>query len=85
MGKPKIAMMAAFCWALAAMAAKKVNTRLKLNPPANTNSKNDQKENPGFPKNKVNTKNAALLITSISTALNSNLERINCWGLAMEW
>ncbi len=35
-GKPRIAMIAAFCCALAAMAARKVNTRLKLQPPKKT-------------------------------------------------
>lgn len=32
-GKPMIAINAALCWARAAMAAKKVNTKLKLTPP----------------------------------------------------
>ena len=33
-GKPRMAINAAFCWALAAIADKKVNTRLRLTPPS---------------------------------------------------
>ncbi len=84
-GKPSIAMIAAFCCALAAMAAKKVNTRLRLRPPVKTSSKNGKKANPGFPKNKVNNRKLALLIRSISNALNNNLDRIKCCGLAILW
>jgi hypothetical protein len=35
-GKPKTAMMAAFCCALAAIAARKEKIRLRLQPPSNT-------------------------------------------------
>lgn len=35
-GNPNMAMMAAFCWALAAMAARNVNTRHKPQPPRKT-------------------------------------------------
>ena len=37
MGKPRIAIIAAFCWAFAAIADRKVKTRLRLQPPSNTN------------------------------------------------
>jgi hypothetical protein len=39
-GKPSTAIIAAFCCALAAMAAKKVKTRLRLHPPSNTRPMN---------------------------------------------
>ena len=39
-GKPSIAIIAAFCCALAAMAARNVKTRLRLHPPSKTNQMN---------------------------------------------
>ena len=38
-GKPRIAIIAAFCFARAAIADKKVNTRLRLMPPRQTTAK----------------------------------------------
>lgn len=56
MGKPNIAMMAAFCWALAAMAARKVKTRLRLKPPNKTIPTKGAALITGLPKNKENNK-----------------------------
>ena len=83
-GKPRMAMMAAFCCALAAIAAKKVNTRLRLSPPSNTNPVNGQKRMIGLPRNKEKIKKLKLLMSSISMALKNNLAKIKCCGLAME-
>ena len=50
-GKPKIAMIADGCCALAAMAARKLNTRLKLIPPKQLIPKNNKLCCNGFPNN----------------------------------
>lgn len=82
-GKPRMAIMAAFCCALAAMAAKKVNTRLKLKPPNNTKPVKGQKRIIGLPRKSEKTKKEILLITSIRIELNSNLAKMKCCGLAI--
>ena len=47
MGKPSMAMIAAFCCAFAAIAARNVKTRLRLQPPNNTNPINGRLFEPG--------------------------------------
>ena len=83
-GKPKMAMMAAFCCALAAMAAKKVNTRLRLNPPNNTKPTNGKKRIIGLPKNMEKTKKLKLLMSNMRMALKKSLANIKCCGEAIE-
>lgn len=55
-GKPSIAMMAAFCCAFAAIAARKVKTRLRLNPPNKTIPMKGAALITGLPKNNLNSK-----------------------------
>lgn len=83
-GKPRIAMMAAFCCALAAIAAKKVNTKLRLTPPNKTKPMKGRNFKTGLPKKSEKIKKLRALITSISTALKNNLANTKLCGLVME-
>lgn len=83
-GKPSIAMIAAFCCALAAMAAKKVNTRLKLHPPKNTNPIKTAERSTGYFMKSANKIKLRALITSIKTELKSNFAKIKLTGLVID-
>lgn len=83
-GNPSTAMIAAFCCALAAIAARKVNTRLKLQPPSNTNPINCQIFCIGLPKNRLNKNKLIKLIASISKELKRSLASTKSPGLAIE-
>lgn len=80
-GKPRMAMMAAFCCAFAAMAAKKVNIRLKLHPPKNTKPMKMAERSTGYFMNIENKMKLRALITSIRTELNKSFARIKLTGL----
>ncbi len=82
-GKPNTAMMAAFWCALAAMADKKVNTKLKLAPPNNTNPMKAGAFTMGLPKNKVNSNKLNKLITTINSRLNNSLASTKLTGEVM--
>ena len=84
-GKPIIAMIAAFCWAFAAMAARKLNTRLKLRPPKNTIPVNDKLCSAGLPRNKLKRSKLSPLIRSINKELKNNLANIKWVGLTIDW
>lgn len=83
-GKPNTAMMAAFCWALAAIAARKVKMRLRLQPPSKTRPIKAPAFTMGFPRNKLNKSKLSRLITSISKELNSNFDKTKLAGEAIE-
>ncbi len=84
-GKPKTAMMAAFCWACEAMAAKNVNTRLRPQPPSKTRPVNMAACCKGFPSNKVKSSKLSRLISSMSRELKSSFASIKIAGLVMVW
>ena len=79
-----MAMMAAFCCALAAMAAKKLNTRLSPQPPKNTRPKKVKNFSTGLPRKSINNIKLKQLITSISSELNSSFDKIKFCGLVMD-
>ena len=68
-GNPSIAMMAEGCCALEAMAAKKLNTKLKLIPPKQLMPKNNQACCKGLPSNTVNNNKLIPLISVMSKLL----------------
>ena len=80
-----MAMIAAFCCALAAMAAKKVNTRLKLHPPKKTNPIKTAERSTGYFMNSANKIKLRALITSIKTVLNNSFAKMKFTGPAMDW
>ncbi len=82
-GNPSTAMIAAFCWALAAIAAKKVKTRLRLHPPNKTRPIKGPIFCMGFPRNNVNNSMLNALITSMSIELKRSLARTKLPGLAI--
>ena len=84
MGKPRIAMIAAFCCALAAMAAKKVKTRLRLHPPSKTSPIKTPAFSIGLPRNKLNSARLSKLISSMSRELNISLAKTKSLGPAIE-
>ena len=73
-GNPSTAMIAAFCCALAAIAAKKLKTRLRLHPPSNTNPIKGSVFSNGLPRNNVNNNKLSILISSMSSELNSSFD-----------
>ena len=85
MGKPKIAMIAAFCCALAAIAARKVNTRLRLQPPKKTIPRNAAVFCTGQERNNEKITVLKRLITSISTELKSSFANTKFCGDEIEW
>lgn len=85
MGKPRMAIMAAFCWAFAAMAAKKLNTRLRLQPPNKTNPINTAERSTGYFMKSANRIKLSVLIKSISKELNKSLAKMKLTGLVMLW
>ena len=70
-GNPSTAMIAAFCWAFAAIAARKVKTRLKLQPPSSTRPMNCPAFCMGLPRNRVKRNRLSMLMTSMS------MEKVN--------
>ena len=84
MGKPSIAISAADCCALAAMAAKKVNTKLKLAPPNRVIPTKVAILFMGFPSSKVKRDKETTLITNINKRLNANFAMIKSFAPAME-
>ncbi len=84
MGKPKTAIIAAFCCAFAAMAAKKVNTRLKLQPPSKTRPVNCHIFCMGLPRKRLNSTMLNRLMASINKVLNKSLANTKLVGLAIE-
>ena len=83
-GKPRMAIIAAFCCALAAIAARKENTRLKPQPPKNTSPTNVQNFSTGLPRNKMNKTRLNPLIISMSNELNNSLDKIKFCGLLID-
>lgn len=79
-----MAMIAAFCCALAAMADRNVNTRLKLHPPNNTSPIKGSIFSIGLPRKKVKRRRLSKLITSINMELKSSLASIKSSGPAIE-
>ena len=75
-GKPRIAMIAAFCPALAAMAARKEKTRLSVKPPRNTSVPNKTAFCSGKPRNMENNRKEMRPMISIRTALKASFARI---------
>ena len=73
MGKPIMTINAADCWALPAMAAKKVNTKLILAPPKIVIPKNCNTLFSGLPNSNVNAARLSKLITIINNKLNNSL------------
>ena len=83
-GKPRIGIIAAFCCAFAATAARKLNTRLRLHPPSKTNPANTVAFSAGLEKNMLNKSRLIALISSISRVLKANFARIKCCGLTID-
>ena len=75
-----MAMMADGCCALEAMAAKKLNTKLKLIPPKQLMPKNKKACSKGLPNNKINKSKLRPLIKHMSKLLYINLENIKSTG-----
>ena len=79
-----MAIIAAFCCALAAIAAKNVNTMLKLKPPNNVRPKNGSSLSSGLPKKATNSSMAIAVITIIKRELNSSFDNTKFTGEAIE-
>ena len=75
-GKPSIAIIAAFCCALAAIAAKKLNTRLSPQPPKKTRPIKVAGFATGLPRNNIKSTRLNKLITSMSSELKRSLDKI---------
>ena len=84
MGNPITAINAVDCCALAAMAARKVNTKLILPPPKQVININSVKCSSGLPNNNVNSSSDNRLMQTIRNRLNKSLERIKSLAPAME-
>lgn len=84
MGNPRIAMIAAFCCAFAAMAAKNVKTRLRLHPPNRTRPMKTPALCIGLPRNKLNNARLSALMRSINRELNSSFAKTKSLGPAIE-
>ena len=83
-GNPSTAMIAAFCCALAAIAARKLNTRLRLHPPNKTRPTNGPAFRMGLPRNIVKSSRLSRLMIIMSSELKSSLDNTKAVGLAME-
>ena len=83
-GKPNIAIKAADCCALAAMAARKVKTKLRLAPPNSVIHKNVPILFTGLPKSIEKSANVTILITNISNKLKANLAMMKSFAPAIE-
>ena len=84
MGKPITAINAVDCWARAAIAAKKVNTRLILPPPKQVISIKSPRCSKGLPSSSVNSSRDSKLMHTIKNRLNSNFESTKSRAPAME-
>lgn len=84
MGKPMMAIKADCCCAFAAMAAKKVNTRLRLIPPKQAMPKNRKPNSIGLPNSKVKIARLMQLMTSIRILLKMSLASTKSFAPAME-
>lgn len=80
MGKPNMTIIAAFCLAFEAIAAKKVKTILKLRLPKNTKLMNRAVLITGYVIKKEKTKKLKKLINSINTLLKRSLDKIKYCG-----
>ena len=83
-GNPKMAMIADGCCALAAMAAKKLNTKLKLIPPKQLNPKNNKICVNGLPSKTMKSIKLNALMVHMSRLLKMSFENIKFTGLTME-
>ncbi len=83
-GKPSIAISDACCIAFDAIAANKVNTRLRPMDPIRLIPRNCQNELVGFPKKAVYKIKLMIFITIINMPLYEILERIKTTGLVVE-
>ena len=77
-------MIADDCCAFAAIAAKKVKTKLKLTPPNKAINKNFIAKSNGLPNNKVNARKLNRLINRTMIPLNIILETMNSLALTIE-
>lgn len=84
MGKPITAINAVDCCALAAIAARKVNTKLILPPPKQVMSMNSAKCSNGLPNSKEKSTSDNRLMQTIRKRLNKSLESIKSLAPAME-
>jgi hypothetical protein len=76
MGKPRIAIIAAFCCALAAMAARKLNTRLNHQLPRKTIPMKLPVLITGNPRNNANIIKLIVDMISIRNELNNSLDKM---------
>ena len=83
-GKPSIAINAAFCCALAAIADSKVKTKLKLIPPKHTIPKKASVLFNGFFNKRKNNPRLSTLINNIKIILYSNLAMMNSLAPTIE-
>lgn len=83
-GNPRIAMMAAFCCARAAIAARNVKIKLRLQPPSNTRPIKEPAFCIGLPRKSVKSSRLSRLMTSMSSELKSNLASTKSPGEEME-
>ena len=79
-GNPNTAIIAAFCFALAAIAARNVKTILKLNPPKKAIPKKGKSFTIGFPIRAINKIRLQAVITNISRLLKISLAKTKCTG-----
>jgi len=82
-GKPRMATIAAFCPALAAIAAKSVKTRLRLIPPKQVMKRNLNGFSNGFPSKRRKSSKLMQLMASINTELKINFDIIKSLDPAM--
>jgi hypothetical protein len=83
-GNPNIAMIAAFCCALAAMAERNVNTKLRLHPPIKTRPMNCHIFSIGLPRKRVKRIILIKLINNISIELNTSFANTKSLGFITE-
>ena len=75
-GKPNIAMRAAFCWALAAIAAIKVNTKVRLKPPRAEIAMNLNDSSGALPNKTENNKRLMQVSSNIRIELYISFDKI---------
>ncbi len=83
-GKPRIAITAAFCWALAAIAAIKVNTRLRLIPPIKAMPAKRRSCITGFPNKILKSNKLTKIMMHITSVLYMSFAIIKITGLVIE-
>jgi|GEM_PF-5673819 hypothetical protein len=83
-GKPRMAIITGLCWALAAIAARNVNTKLKLRLPNKVIPMKGSNFGITFPNNAEKINKLSKLINNISRELNNSFAKTKFTGLDTE-